>query len=216
MLVCCYCIVDSHQLHRLGQINEDTRIEVQDKLKTLGKQAQQKLAECERNLEYIKEVEEVVADHPASVQTAINGTFDSLVATLEARRLQLLKEAEGRSNKDLKEIWVQKEFVEATAVSLSSALTFTERILLCSRDIELLSLSPQAIGRLKELKDQKLNQAAVETIDVSKVNFVPGDHTAYLKRIGELEEGTDIARIHVEIVIQIFLHLVNWVFAKIF
>ena len=202
LLVCCHCIVDSHQLHRLRQINEDTRIEVQDKLKTLGKQALQKLAEFEKNLKYIKEVEEVVAGRPASVQTAINGTFDSLVATLEARRLQLLKEAEGRSNKDLKEIWAQKEFVEATVVSLSSALTFAQRTLLCSRDIELLSLSPQAMGRLKELKDRKWNPAIVQSIDVSKLNFVRGNHTAYLKRIGELEEGTDITRIQIEVVIQ--------------
>ena len=35
VLVCLHCIVDSHQQHRLGQINEDVRREAQTKLKTL-------------------------------------------------------------------------------------------------------------------------------------------------------------------------------------
>ena len=144
VLVCLHCIVDSHQQHRLGQINEDVRREAQTKLKTLCKQAQKQLAKFEENLKRIKEVEEVVAGRPTRLQATINETFDSFAATLEARRLELLKEAEGSSHKNLKEIWAQKEFVKAKVVSLGSALTFTDRTLSCSRDIELLSMSTQA------------------------------------------------------------------------
>ena len=202
VLVCLHCIIGSHQLHKLGQISEDVRKEVQTKLETLCEHARQNLAKFEGNLKYIKKVEEVVASRPASLQTAINKTFDSFVATLEARRLQLLKEAEGRSNKDLKEIWAEKEFVEAIVVGLNSALTFTDRTLTCSRDIELLSMSTQATSRLTELKDRKWNQATVQNIDVKKLNFVQGNPTAYLAKLGQLEEGVDLARAEVEIVIK--------------
>ena len=202
VLVCLHCIIGSHQLHKLGQISEDVRKEVQTKLETLCEHARQNLAEFEGNLKYIKKVEEVVASRPASLQTAINKTFDSFAATLEARRLQLLKEAESRSNKDLKEIWAEKEFVEATVVGLNSALTFTDRTLSCSRDIELLSMSTQATSRLKELKDRKWNQAATQRINVTMLKFVQGNPTTYLANLERLEETVDLARAEVEIVIK--------------
>ena len=85
-----------------------------------------------------------MAKRPARLQATINETFDSFAATLEVRRLELLKEAEGSSHKNLKEIWAQIEFVETTVVGLGSALTFADRSLACSRDVELLSMSTQA------------------------------------------------------------------------
>ena len=202
VLVCLHCIVDSHQQHRLGQIGEDVRKEVQTKLETLCQQARQQLAEFEENLKYIKEVEEAVAKHPATLQTAINKTFDSFVATLEARRSQLLKEAEGQSNIDLKEMWAQKEFVEATVAGLGSALTFADRTLSCSRDVELLSMSTQATRRLKELKGHKWDKDAIRSIDVAELNFVhvQSSPTAYLAaELGQLEEeGFDVDSAHAE------------------
>ena len=217
VLVCLHCIVDSHQQHRLGQINEDVRREAQTKLKTLCKQAQNQLAELEENLKYIKEVEEVVAKCPACLQATINETFDSFAATLEARRLELLKEAEDSSHKNLKEIWAQKEFVETTAVGLGSALTFADRSLACSRDVELLSMSTQATRRLKELKDRKWNQGAIQgaSMGVSKLKFTqsssvwsgdlsqmtPHNPTTYLSNLGKLEESVEFAHVEANIAI---------------
>ena len=132
----------------------------------------------------IKEVEEVVAGRPARLQATINETFNSFAATLEARRLELLKEAEGSSHKNLKEIWAQKEFVEAKVIGLGSALTFADRTLSCSRDIELLSMSAQATRRLKELKDRHdlWSQTAIQSASVgaTKLKFVQSSPTTFL------------------------------------
>ena len=217
VLVCCHCIVDSHQQHRLGQINEDVRREAQTELKTLCKQAQKQLAEFEENIKYIKEVEEAVAKRPTRLQATINKTFDSFTATLEARRLELLKEAEGSSHKNLKEIWAQKEFVETTVAGLGSALTFADRTLSCSRDVELLSMSTQATRRLKELEDRKWNQDAIQSASMgaAKLKFTqsssvwsaglsqmaPHNPTTYLSNLGKLEEVTDFTHVEAKITI---------------
>ena len=215
VLVCCHCIVDSHQQHRLGQINEDVRREAQMKLETLCKQAQKQLAKFEENIKYFEEVEEAVAKRPARLQATINETFDSFAATLEARRLELLKEAEGSSHKNLKEIWARKEFVETTVVGLGSALTFADRTLSCSRDIELLSMSAQATRRLKELKDRHdlWSQTAIQSASVgaTKLKFVQSSPTTfslsnpttytYLSKLGKLEEATDFTHVEAKITI---------------
>ena len=195
VLVCCQCIADSHECHKFGPISEDTRTEVQSTLDVLARKARKNLTEFEENLKYIEEVEQLAADRPAILQTAINGTFDSLVAALEVRRSQLLKQADEKCNEDLKEVWAQKDYVETVVTSLSSALAFKERAGRCSHDIELLSLCSQAIDRMKELEACRWERTTVETVDCLQQRFIGGDHTAYPTKVGEIEESVNLSRV---------------------
>ena len=196
VLVCCQCIAESHaEGHKFGPINEQTRREVEITLEALAKKARQNLTEFEENLKYIKEVEALAANRPAGLTTAINETFDLLVAALEARRTQLLKQADGKCDKDLKEVWAQKDYVKTVVVGLSSALAFVERAVQCCRDVEFLSLCSQAIGRLKELEECKWDPTTVETVDCMQQRFIGGDHTAYSSQVGEFAEHVNVSRI---------------------
>ena len=196
VLVCCQCIAESHaEGHKFGPINKETRREVQIALKVLAKKARQNLTEFEENLKYIKEVEVLAANRPAVLTTAINETFYSLVVALEARQTQLLKQADGKCDKDLKEVWAQKDYVETVVVSLSSALAFVERAVQCCRDVELLSLCSQAIGRLKELEECKWDSTTVETVDCMQQKFSGGDHATYPASVGKITERVNVSRI---------------------
>ena len=196
VLVCYQCIAESHaEGHKFGPINEQTRREVEITLEALARKAWQNLTEFEENLKYIKEVEALAANRPAGLTTAINETFDSLVAALEARRTQLLKQADGKCDKDLKELWAQKDYVETVVVSLSSALAFVERAVQCCRDVEFLSLCSQAISRLKELEECKWDSTTVETVDCMQQRFIGGDHATYPASVGEITESVNVSRI---------------------
>ena len=196
LLVCCQCIAESHaEGHKFGPINEATRREVQITLEALAEKARQSLTEFEENLKYIKEVEALAVNRPAGLQTTINETFDSLVAALEARRAQLLKQAEGKCNEDLKEVWAQKDYVETVVIGLSSTLAFVDRAVQCCRDVELLSLCSQTISRLKELEEHKWDPSTVETVDCMQQRFIGGDHTAYPASVGEIVERVNISRV---------------------
>ena len=196
VLVCCQCIAESHaEGHKFGPINEQTRREVQITLEALAKKARQNLTEFEESLKYIKEVEALAANRSTGLTTAINKTFNSLMAALEARRMELLIQANGKCDEDLKEVWAQKDYVETVVVSLSSALAFVERAVQCCRDVELLSLCSQAIGRLKELEECKWDSTTVETVDCMQQRFIGGDHTAYPASVGEITESVNVSRI---------------------
>ncbi len=126
--------------------------------------------------------------YPDQLKTAINGTFDALVATLETRRAQLLKEAETSCTANIKKVWSQKEVVERAVVGLETTVGFTERVPQCSSDAEFLSLSPQASSRLKHLMGTKWDVETVGRLEDTKREFVGGNHTAYLQNIGQLRD----------------------------
>ena len=58
-LVCCRCIVASHQGHKLASVDGKTRKEVEAELNALVRNGQQKLMQLELNLQYIQHVEEI-------------------------------------------------------------------------------------------------------------------------------------------------------------
>jgi len=185
-LVCCVCIVATHQGHKMGLIDGETRKEMETQLKGLVDEAQQKLNQLEENLQYIEEVEKKAVKRPMELKSAINSTFDSLVATLESRRAELLTEADNTCSEDLKEVWAQKEYHETTLVSLRSALSFAKRSLQCSNDLELITLTAQIITRLKHLKDVEWDSATTETVEVTNFKFTQRRPKSDLKLVGKI------------------------------
>ena len=170
-LVCCTCIVATHQGHKLGLVDSETRKEMETQLKSLVDEAQQQLDQFEENLQYIQQVEKQAMNRPIELKSVINTTFDSLVATLESRRAELLKEADNTCNTDLKEVWAQKEYNETTLLSLRSAMSFAKRSLQCSNDLELITLTAQIIARLKCLQGVEWDPGTTEAVEQTNLKF---------------------------------------------
>ena len=191
-LVCCDCIVASHQgqFHKLRSIDAETIEKVQTELDSLVDDTRQKLVESEEHLVYIKHVGQVVASRRTELQSAIDQSFDRLAVALESRRTQLLKEAEGMFDQQDKELWAQNDRIETAKLGLTGALSFTERAMQCSSGMELLSVSAQAITRLNELKDVMWDSNAVEKVQFTSLNYKPTNQE-YLQQIGDLDQSND-------------------------
>ena len=185
-LVCMLCIVTSHNGHKLGNINCETRKGVERQIKHLVAEAELKLAEYKMNLEYIGEVEKETVDEPVQIIAEINSLFDSLATILESRRAVLLETVETSFNKDLKELWAQKEHMETTIGVLRGTLTFAKQTLQCAHDLELLVLGSQVMARLKELNKLQWERESTEIIKKTARKF---DHKTpvSLSTLGELK-----------------------------
>ena len=188
-LACLLCFVASHNGHDLGKIDSETRKSVEKEIEDLVTEVESKLTEYEENLEYISEVEKDTVDEPVQIKAEINSLFDSLVTMLESRRAVLLEMVEASFNKDLKELWAQKEHMETTIAGLKGTLTFAKRSLQCTHDLELLVLGSQVMTRLKELNKIHWESESVEAIDMTSRNFSHKKPTD-LNNLGELKTTT--------------------------
>ena len=169
-VACLLCFVATHNGHDIGDIDSNTRIEVQGQIEELVDQVEAKLSEFEEDLTYINEIEEDKTKESISLKEEINKSFDSLVAAIEARRAALVEEVEAASVKDLKEIWAQKENVETTIIASRGALALATRSLQCTNDLELLLLGAQVNKRLQELSEKSWDPTPVANVEtISKV-----------------------------------------------
>ena len=57
---------------------------------------------------------------------------DKLVQSIEARRKALLDEAEGACQKDLKQVWADKEFHETTIAHIESVFALVNKACKCT------------------------------------------------------------------------------------
>ncbi len=189
-LACCNCIVAVHQGHTLGSVDKDARIGADSKLQSLTVSGQQKIATLRQELAHIRKVEQTAMGRPNELKSAINETFDLLAVTLENRRAQLLREAETKCNGDLLTVKTERESVERAVLGLEGVLKLTRRVFEIARatDLQFLSLSTQAIARLKELEKASWDSNAIEKVESTTQKFFGGDHKAYVQQVGKIEE----------------------------
>ena len=108
-VVCLLCFVVSHNGHDFGNIDSDTRIEVQGQIEGLVYQVKTKLSELEESLRYINQIEQDKTKESVDLKEEINKSFGSLVAAIEARRAALVEEVEAASVKDLRDMGYKRE-----------------------------------------------------------------------------------------------------------
>ena len=166
-VTCLMCFVNSHNGHDIGDIDSDTRIQVQTQIKDLMGRVEAKVTEFEEDLTYVKEIEEDTTKESNSLKEEINKSFDSLVAAIEARRAALVEEVEAASVKDLKEIWAQKEVVETSITASRGALALATRSLQCTNDLELLLLGAQVNKQLQELSGKSWDPTSMVEIEMT-------------------------------------------------
>ena len=194
ILVCCNCIVATHQGHTFASINKETRSEVEQFLKDMSRNAQTILTEFNRNLNYVNEVEKVTTAHTIKLKAEINAVFDRHVTALEQHRAKLLEEADSKCNASLKEVWSQKEYVERIVQDTTSTLRFTERSQQCKSDIEMLSLATQAIPRLKGMNGISWDSTTVSEVERKYTLLKEGKYpdTHDMGRLEEKDDSLDI------------------------
>ena len=191
VLVCCNCIVATHQGHTFASVNKETHSEVEQVLKDMSRNAQTILAEFNRNLNYVNEVEKVTTAHTVKLKTEINAVFDRHVTALEQHRAKLLEEADTKCNASLKVVWSQKEYVERIVEDIGSALRFTERSQQCESDIEMLSMATQAIPRLKGMNGISWDSTTVNEVERKYTILKEGKYPD-IQNMERLEEKDDI------------------------
>ena len=188
-MACLLCFVASHNGHDIGNIDSNTRIQVQTKIKDLMGQVDAKVVEFEENLRHLNEIEQDKTKESISLKEEINKSFDSLVAAIEARRAALVKEVEAASVKDLKEIWAQKEVVETSITASRGALALATRSLQCTNDLELLLLGAQINKQLKELSEKNWDPTSITSTEATSRQYVANTPFG-ISKLGQIKVST--------------------------
>ena len=118
-LICRDCTLVDHRQHDYKFV-EDARKQVDAEMGSLKSKVDRKLAIFKHNLDEIRKVEVSATGHSQVLKADINNFFDKLVQSIEERRKALLDEAEGACQKDLKQVWADKEFHETTIAHIQS------------------------------------------------------------------------------------------------
>ena len=150
-LVCRDCTLVDHRQHSYKFL-EDARKQLEAEMAALKVDVEKKLSVMELDLEEIKKVEIAATGHPHVVKADINLYFDGVVRLIEARRAALLKEAEEACQKDLKQVWADKEFHEATIGHIGAVFKLVDKAHKCTSDSEMILTSIQGITQLRVIK----------------------------------------------------------------
>ena len=171
MLACIHCFITTHNGHDIGSMDSKRTRELHKSIRELIREANLKLKEFEENLKYIKTVEQEKKEDLAPLKSDINKKIDFLVAQLETRRKQLIKDAEEAHTKDRKELWAQQEYHETAITHLKGALNFAKRSLKVKEDIQLFAVSVQVMSTLKQLSQLKWDSKPTEAIEMTGIRF---------------------------------------------
>ena len=193
-LLCRDCILVDHRQHEYV-FAEDARKQIEGKVTALYSTVSDKLNTYQANLTEIKKVETSATGYSEVLKANINSFFDKLVQSIEARRLQLLKEAELECQKDLKQIWADKTFHQTTISQISSVFGLIQKARKCTSDVEMLLTSLQGIQQLIKLSKMQWNSDEFFIVVSSPTTFTHGKNLVCAK-VGELEcasvEGKDL------------------------
>lgn len=174
-LVCCECLVDHHQCHELGTINDETRQVVQGEILHLLEQSSEIRQKMDNAREYIDSVEAFVLQRSEQFRRKITTIYKEAFDSLRRRQEQHLGRAEAICNSELKTVWAEKEHVRQVTLSLQSAINFAERNLRCG-NAELLKMSTQVMSRLKELNTIQWDESELERVEFTASYFKSTSH----------------------------------------
>ena len=172
-LICRDCTLVEHRQHDYTFV-EDARKQVDAEMSSLQSDVKQKLATFRQNLHEIRKVEGSATGHAQVLKTDINAFFDKLVCSIEARRKVVLEQAETDCQKDLKQIWADKEFHEVTISHISSVLGLVEKAHKCTSDSEMILTALQSIHQLKLLHATEWDSVAFTSMVAATPKFIEG------------------------------------------
>ena len=173
-LLCRDCFIVDHCQHEYVFV-EDARKQIEGKIATLHSTVFQKLKTYKINLAEIEKVETSATGYSEVLKANINVFFDELVQSIEARRSQLLNEAELECQKDLKQIWADKTFHQTTISQISSVFDLIQKARKCTSDVEMILISLQGIQQLMQLSKMQWDNDAFARVVSSPMTFGHGN-----------------------------------------
>ena len=147
-LVCCECIVQSHQKHVYKSVNSETRAGVDKVVGKLVNTAQRKADDLKDKIDYMSLVEKSVIERTERLKKEVDSAYKDILKKLDRTRAKIVDEIEKAGDKDLKLTWADKNSAELKSKSLNAALELAARAKKCT-DIEMLRLSGQLIKTME-------------------------------------------------------------------
>ena len=158
-LVCRDCILVDHHQHSYKFV-QDARKQVTAEMMVLKSEVELKLPKLMRDLQVIKKVETAVNGHPHVLKADINVFFDNLVKSIEKRRTVLLQEADEACQKDLKQVWADRNFYETAISHISAVFGLTDKACRCASDSEMILTALQSMSQLRLIKEREWDRNA--------------------------------------------------------
>ena len=187
-VVCRDCTLLDHRQHDY-MFAEDARKEVESKVKALSDAVGEKLQWYNANLKEIEKVERSAVDYSEVLKADINTFFDNLARSVEARRQQLLMQAEAEGQNDMKQVWADKNFHETTISRISSVFNLINKAHKCTSDVKMILTALQGIQQLTQIKEMEWDKRAFAGVVTSPSKFTDGLKMA-VSKAGDLERSS--------------------------
>ena len=160
-VICRDCALVKHREHKYVFVHE-CRSEAQQQLQELVKETKKRLVEFKGYNEHLAEVREYRSVVSLACKQELNTVFDQMVKSIEARRKALLKELEALSQSDEKILNAEADYLELALARFSNSIQFTEKLLDCEDDVEMMLMSTQAKPALESLQQLTWDKKKVQ------------------------------------------------------
>ena len=187
-VVCRDCTLVDHRQHDY-MFAEDARKTIERRIKVLGDEVAQKFQRYKANLREIERVERSAVGYSEVLKADINMFFDNLARSVEARRQQLLMTAEGEGQKDMKQIWADKNFHETAISQISSIFDLIDKARKCTSDVEMILTALQGIRQLTQIKKMEWDKRAFAGVVTSPTKFTDGPKMT-MSKAGDLQRSS--------------------------
>ena len=187
-VVCRDCTLVDHRQHDY-MFAEDARKTIESRVKVLGDEVAKKFQRYKTNFREIEKVERSAVGYSEVLKANINTFFDNLARSVEARRQQLLMMAEAEGQKDMKQIWADKNFHETAISQMSSVFDLIGKARKCTSDVEMILTALQGIRQLTQIKEMEWDKRAFAGVVTSPTKFTDGLKMT-MSKAGNLERSS--------------------------
>ena len=156
-VICRDCALVKHRDHDYTFIRE-IRPEVQQQLEALIKKVQAKEVEYKSHIDYLENVRGIGTNTLATCEREVNETFYRLQKAIESRRAALVAQLHDIHDSEKKQVDLEAEGLQLTLSKLSNSIGFTQQLLANGSDVEVVSMSVQAVQTLESLKTVNWNK----------------------------------------------------------
>ena len=149
-LVCAECLLTAHKDHKYSTA-EEARHNLEIEMEELVSLAVAKKEEFNEYLQKVKIVEDKAIESTEHMKSAVNKTYDAIVASVEAQRNESLQSV----SHDVKKIWSQKDMTEVRIAQVDSFIRFADHTDRCTTSTSYVAMATQAIKLIEQLKEAR-------------------------------------------------------------
>ena len=170
-VICRDCALVKHRDHDYTFIRE-IRPEIQRQLEALTKEVQAKEVEYKSHIDYLENVRGIGTNTLGTCEREVNETFHQLQEAIESRRVVLIAQLHDIHDSEQKQVILEAEGLQFTLSKLSNSIGFTQQLLANGSDVEVVSMSVQAVQTLENLKTVSWNKNSIKPT-LMRVKFDP-------------------------------------------